>query len=68
MHEDPKKAARLAALREVIELLDEDEVSQLMPKQEELPPAVAAEPEPESDALSPEDEELLKAKLAELLG
>lgn len=63
MMDDPKKAARLAALKEVIQMLGDMEAEEMMPHQPEAAPAEAEAPQEE---MSPEDMELLKAKLAEL--
>jgi hypothetical protein len=61
---DGRKAARIAALKEILELLEGEEVESLrpqaapeMPMGEEMPPEGGEE-------VSPEDEELLRQKLA----
>jgi hypothetical protein len=62
---DGRKAARIAALREVLELLEGEEVESLRPQTApEMPMGEEMPPEEGEEGMSPEDEELLRQKLA----
>ncbi len=70
--DDPKQSARLAAIREIIEMLDGQEADRMRPKEEapEMPPEMGAAPDDEGGELpipEGEDSESIKAKLMALL-